>query len=57
MVVSNNETSVLVSSKLISGMNFRIWLTTSQSPITRAVLKASTALAPQPFLQDGARQP
>lgn len=56
MVVSKSETSVLVLSKSMVGTNSRICLTTSQSSIISAVLKASTALAPQPFLS-GVRKP
>ena len=51
MVVSNRDTSEVVLSKLIPGMYSRIWSTTSQLPIISAVLKASTALAPHPFLE------
>lgn len=51
MVVSNKDTSVVVVLKLISGMYSRICSTTSHLPMTSAVLNASTALAPQPFLK------
>ncbi len=56
MVVSNRDTSVLVVLKSTVWTCLRIWSTTSHFSITSAVLKASTALAPQPFLGGNAGQ-
>ena len=50
MVVSNRDTSVVVVLKSTFWTCSRIWSTTSHFSNTSAVLKASTALAPHPFL-------
>ena len=50
MVVSKSEMLPTALPKSIFGMKSRIWLTTFSFPMTNAVDKASTALAPQPLL-------
>ena len=49
-VVSNKLAVVEVRVKSMVGMKFKISCTIPWLRITRAVLSASTALAPQPFL-------
>lgn len=50
MVVSKRETSVAVWLQSMLGTYEMIWFTMSAWPMTRAVVRASMAVAPQPFL-------